>query len=224
MKLSDSLVNEKNISQVTQLQLKFEYDKLQKEREIKEKKARLIYFVSIFSLLAGLIIAVLLIILFRGRANKVQFENEKLEQDIDLKNKELATNVMYLVKKNELINGITNKLLNLKEKLDENNREPLQGIIIELQNVMDREVWEEFEFRFQQVHRSFYENLQSRFPELSPAEIKLAAFLRLNMTSKDIASITGQSIKSLEVARARLRKKLGITNQDINLVNFLLEI
>ena len=100
----------------------------------------------------------------------------------------------------------------------------MQSIIIDLQNVMDKEVWEEFEFRFQQVHRSFYENLQSRFPELSPAEIKLAAFLRLNMTTKDIASITGQSVKSLEVARARLRKKLGITNQDINLVNFLLEI
>lgn len=224
MKLSDSLVNEKNVSQVTQMQAKFEYDKLQKEQEIKEKKARLIYITSIISLIAGLVISFLLIILFRGRANKVQFENEKLEQNIDLKNKELATNVMYLVKKNELINGITNKLLSLKEKLDENNREPLQGIIVELQNVMDKEVWEEFEFRFQQVHRNFYKNLQTRFPELSPAEIKLAAFLKLNMTSKDIASITGQSIKSLEVARARLRKKLGITNQDINLVNFLLEI
>ena len=224
MKLSDSLINEKNVSQVTQLQLKFEYDKLQKEQELKEKKTRLIYMISILALVSGLIISVLLIILARNRAKKVQFENDKLELNIDMKNKELATNVMYLVKKNELLNGITSKLLTLKDKLDERNREPMQSIIIDLQNVMDKEVWEEFEFRFQQVHRSFYENLQSRFPELSPAEIKLAAFLRLNMTTKDIASITGQSVKSLEVARARLRKKLGITNQDINLVNFLLEI
>jgi tetratricopeptide (TPR) repeat protein len=224
MKLSDSLINEKNVSQVTQLQLKFEYDKLQKEREIKDKRARFVYIGSILALIAGLVIAVLLVIISRNRTLQVQFQNEKLEQDIDLRNKELATNVMYLVKKNELINGVTNKLLTLKEKLDDKNRESMQNIIIELQNLMDKEVWEEFEFRFQQVHHSFYKNLQSGFPELSPAEIKLAAFLRLNMTSKDIASITGQSVKSLEVARARLRKKLGITNQDVNLVNFLLEI
>jgi len=78
--------------------------------------------------------------------------------------------------------------------------------------------------RFQNVHQEFYQNLQNKFPDLSPSEIKHAAFLRLNMTTKEIAAITSQSAKSLETARYRLRKKLGITNQEVNLVNFLLNI
>ena len=131
---------------------------------------------------------------------------------------------MYLLKKNEFINSVSTRLLNIKKNLKEENKQPIQKIIFDIQASIDKEVWEEFEIRFQKVHSEFYQNLQKRFPELSPAERKLAALLRLDMSSKDISTLTGQSIKSVEVARSRLRKKLEITSQDINLVNFLLEI
>ena len=152
------------------------------------------------------------------------FQKEQLEKEVELRNKEIATNVMYLVKKNELINAETKRLFNLKSKLKEENKETLQKIIFEIQSIMSEDVWDEFEYRFKQVHLDFYEKLQAKFPDLTPAEIKLAAFLKLNMTTKDIASITSQSINSMEVARSRLRKKLGITSQKVNLVTFLMEI
>ena len=59
------------------------------------------------------------------------------------------------------------------------------------------------------------------FPDLSPSEQRLCAFLRLNMSTKEISELTGQRISSLETARYRLRKKLGITNSHINLITFL---
>lgn len=222
--LSDSLMNEKKYSEIVRLQLQYKYEIANKEQEA--KKERLFYrtVVLLSTLTLGLIILGLLYILSRNRNKRIQMEKSQLEKDMDLKNKELTTNVMYLIKKNELIDGVTNRLLLLKSKLKEENKDSLQRIIFDLQAITEKEVWEEFELRFQSVHEDFYRNLKLKFPDLSPAEIKLAAFLRLNMTSKDIASITGQSINSLETARYRLRKKLGITNQEVNLVTFLQDL
>lgn len=222
--ISDSLINDNKIQEFTKLQLQFDYEKQEKERQAEQKIVKLTYIIISSSLLLGMIILGLLFFLSRSRNKRIQLENEKLEKDMLIKNKELTTNVIYLLKKNELIDGITARLLKLRDKLKEENIEPIQKIIIDLQSLTEKEVWDEFEVRFQSVHEEFYQNLKKRFPDLSPSEIKLAAFLRLNMTSKDIAALTGQSINSLETARYRLRKKLGITNQEVNLVNFLLNI
>jgi len=222
--LNDSLINNTKISEITRLQFQYEYDIANKEKLAKEQRRRLIMVILLTSLLLSLVIMGLLYFLARSRNKRTQLEKENLEKEMEIKNKELTTNVMYLLKKNELIENISERLLKLKGKSSEENKEQIQKIIFDLQSVTEKEVWEEFEYRFQSVHEEFYQNLQRKFPDLSPSEIKLAAFLRLNMTTKEIASITGQSISGLEMARYRLRKKLGITNQEINLVNFLLNI
>jgi len=221
---NDSLLNDKKYSEIAKLQLQYKFEIEKKENEVRQQKIRFRYILVSSSLLLGLTILGLLFFLSRSRNRRIRLEKEKLESEMMVKNKELTTNVMYLLQKNELIDGISQRLLSLKAKLSDDNRQALQKIIFDLQSITDKEVWEEFEIRFQNVHEDFYRNLKAKFPDLTPSEIKLAAFLRLNMTSKDIASITGQSINSLENARYRLRKKLGITNQDVNLVNFLLEI
>ncbi len=221
---SDSLINEGKIEEITRLQVQYEYDNLEKERNAKQKIVRYSYIIIVSTLILGLVILGLLFVLAKSRNKRTKLEKEKLEKDMIIKNKELTTNVLYLLQKNELIINITSRLLKLKDNLKEENVEPVQRIIYDLQSLTDKEVWKEFEVRFQDVHEEFYQKLKDQFPDLSPSEIKLAAFLRLNMTTKEIASITGQSINSLEVARYRLRKKLGITSQDVNLVNFLLNI
>lgn len=221
---SDSLINEGKIEEITRLQVQYEYDNLEKERNAKQKIVKYTYIIVISSLILGLVILGLLFVLAKSRNKRTKLEKEKLEKDMIIKNKELTTNVLYLLQKNELIINITSRLLKLKDNLKQENVEPVQRIIFDLQSLTDKEVWKEFEVRFQDVHEEFYQKLKDKFPDLSPSEIKLAAFLRLNMTTKEIASITGQSINSLEVARYRLRKKLGITSQDVNLVSFLLNI
>jgi tetratricopeptide (TPR) repeat protein len=221
---TDSLFNDKKYSEIARLQLEYEHEIKQKELEVEQQQVRFKLVLTSLSLLLGLIIVGLLYFLSRSRHKQIRLEKEKLEDSMQLKNKELTTNAMYLLQKNELIESVTKKLMAFKERLDSDNKKELHKIILDLQSIADKEVWEEFEMRFQHVHEDFYKNLKAKFPDLTPSEIKLAAFLRLNMTSKDIASITGQSINSLENARYRLRKKLGITNQEVNLVTFLLEI
>ncbi|MHC1704947.1 MAG: tetratricopeptide repeat protein [Tenuifilaceae bacterium] len=221
---NDSLLNDKKYSEIAKLQLQYENEIIDKVKEVKDQERLLVMIIIISTLFLSSIIMGLLFFLSKSRNKRIKLENEKLEKEMQLKNKELTTNVMYLLKKNELIENITERLLKLKGKLKEENAEPIQKIIFDLQSLTEKEVWEEFEYRFQSVHEEFYQNLQRKFPDLTPSEIKLAAFLRLNMTTKEIASITGQSISGLEMARYRLRKKLGITNQEINLVNFLLNI
>jgi DNA-binding CsgD family transcriptional regulator len=70
----------------------------------------------------------------------------------------------------------------------------------------------------------FYKKLINQFPDLSPNEQKICAFLRLNMSTKEISELTGQGVNALEIARTRLRKKLGITNTKTNLVSFISQI
>lgn len=222
--LSDSLINDNKIREMTSLQLKYNYEKDEKEKEAEQQKIRFKYMIFSLTMLLGLVILGLLFGLSRSRNKRIKLENDQLEKDMVQKNKELTTNVIYLLKKNELIDSITVRLLNLKSQLKGDNVDQLQRIILDLQSVSDKEVWSEFEYRFQNVHEEFYQTLREKFPNLSPSEIRLAAFLRLNMTSKEISSITGQSVNSLETARYRLRKKLGITNQEVNLVNFLLNV
>lgn len=223
-KVSDTLINDNKIQELTRLQMQYEYEKIEKDNLARQQKAKLTY-ITLLSMVTGVsVILALLFFLARSRNKRIRLEKEKLEKDMIIKNKELTTNVIYLLQKNELINSITSRLLKLKENLKEENKQPVQKIIVDLQSITEKEVWEEFEYRFQNVHEEFYQNLKKKFPDLTPSEIKLAAFLRLNMNTKEIASITNQSVNSLETARYRLRKKLGITNQEVNLVNFLLDI
>jgi hypothetical protein len=222
--VSDTLINDNKIQELTRLQMQYEYEKTEKDNLARQQKARLTYLILLATITAVSVILALLFFLSRSRTKRISLEKEKLEKDMIIKNKELTTNVIYLLQKNELINSITSRLLKLKENLKEENKQPVQKIIVDLQSITENEVWEEFEYRFQNVHEEFYQNLKKKFPDLTPSEIKLAAFLRLNMNTKEIASITNQSVNSLETARYRLRKKLGITNQEVNLVNFLLDI
>jgi len=118
----------------------------------------------------------------------------------------------------------TEKLLETLPNLKIENRKVLQDVILNLQSSTNNDVWQDFELRFNEVHSEFYEKLSRQFKELTPNEIRLCAFLKFNMTTKEISAITQQSARSIEVARVRLRKKLLITNTSINLVTFLSEL
>lgn len=239
--LNDSLLDLEKVRLVTQLEMQDNFDKrmsankiIQKEQEADQRKRELIYSLVIVFIAMGLIIAFLLYYLQRSKSKRHQLEAEKnallnkslklekttLEEEIEFKNKELATNVMYMIRKNELITQISEKLIKSKLGFKKENQKIVEEIIRDLQSSTDDDVWTEFEIRFQQVHNEFYNKLNERFPNLSANEKRLCAFLRLNMSTKEISAITYQSINSLTVARSRLRKKLDLDTDD-NLISFL---
>ena len=90
----------------------------------------------------------------------------------------------------------------------------------ELKQELSPNAWKEFEVQFNDVHPGFQNRLLEKFPDLSPTERRICTFLRLDMNTREIASLTGQTFKSLEVARTRIRKKMDLTHEN-NLTNFV---
>lgn len=223
-KISDSLMNEKTIREMTKAQIQFDFDKAEKISQMEQRRKELYYVLLISVLVLGVIIFGLFYALQKSKTKQVSIQKDNAELKLENLNKKLTTNVMFLMKKNELIRDISAKLISLKAKVAAKNQLPVQKIIFELNSLSEEDAWEEFELRFQEVHSQFYENLNRQFPDLTPGEIKLCAFLRLNMTTKEIAAIIHQSPKSIDVARTRLRKKLNLTNKEVNLINFLINI
>ncbi len=153
-----------------------------------------------------------------------QMEEEKVNSELQHINNHLATLTMNLVAKNEFIESIKGKLKDVN--LDGENKEAKKTLV---QIVKDidltlrlQEDWEQFEYQFDLVHGGFLTRIRNEFVDLSPNEQKLCAFLRLNLNTKEIANLLGVSIRGVEVARYRLRKKLGL-NKGKNLSIFILE-
>lgn len=240
--ISDSIFNTESLNRISRLELEYEFEKqlkiynleLQRREALKEKQELIYLFVG-GALFFLLLTAVLLIILQRNKNNRLRLkkdkyelerkhfdlEKQKLEEEIEYKNRELTTNVMYLLKKNEMITNISEKLIKSQLDFKKENQRIIQDIINELKSNQNANTWDEFEAHFTQVHTDFYKKLNEQFPNLTSNEKKLCAFLKLNMSTKDIGSITYQSVKSISVARSRLRKKLNIESEDVNLANFL---
>jgi len=233
----DSLNAKKTDEKMSKLTLEYEFEKEMEGKkqeleliELKNYRKELIYIFIIVTTVGSLISLFLLYRLQRNKAKQkhleeitVRLEKEKISEDLDYKNKELTTNVLYLLKKNEFILSISQKLSGIISNLSEEDSRILRGIILELDKNTSNDTWEEFEIRFKEVHASFYNRLSNQFPELTAQELRLCAFLRLNMTNKEIAAITFQSLDSLKTSRYRLRKKIGL-DRDENLVAFFTKI
>lgn len=221
--LKDELFNDTIASKITALKLQYDFDKRTTETQIKNQNKELRYqliLVIILSLLGGI---TLLYFLANSRNKRIRLEKQSLEKDLEFKNKELTSNVMFLLRNSDLIYSIINRLHQLKSSLKSQQASEIKNIVNELQSVMKNDLWDEFKVHFNQVYLDFYKKLQEYYPDLSPADLKLCAFLRLNMSSKEIAALCRVTVKSVEVMRSRLRKKLNITNTDVNLNTFLSE-
>ena len=222
-RIRDSLDLESKHTNLVKMEMKYQLDKAEQIRksEIQKKNHRFILFTTI---LVFIFILTIVIISTRNRikSKNAQLQQEKLKNDLELKNKELTSNVMLIMKKNEILEEVSKKLNEIERgAYKEETKTAVKRIAKELLDNTDENIWDEFKVRFEEVHKDFYSRLIQKFPDLWPSEQRLCAFLRLNMTTKEISELTGQSIASLEKARHRLRKKLGLLNTKTNLITFL---
>jgi tetratricopeptide (TPR) repeat protein len=218
----DSLLSKQNQQELIRLELKNKNEQLIQDQKWNHQKQRYFFLAILFFLILFL---VFLYQLFRKQ--KLKVSKEKLERtiilnELDFKRREMTTNALSLMKKNELLSEIADKLIEVRNKaIKDETKYALDQISVKLEKATVSSIWDDFEKRFNEVHQDFYNKLHIKFPNLSPHEQRLCAFLKLNMSSKDISELTGQKVESLEKARTRLRKKLGLTNTDISLVTFL---
>ncbi|PRD56382.1 helix-turn-helix and ligand-binding sensor domain-containing protein [Sphingobacterium gobiense] len=154
----------------------------------------------------------------------MQLKNEQLELELDQKSRELANVAANIVYKNELLHNLQDELFKLKDKNGNKlSVDQLQKVNKLMDNARsDERDWDIFEKSFNESHENFFKKLKADYPSLSPNDLKLCAYLRLNMSSKDIASLLNITTRGVEVRRYRLRKKFELPTHK-NLTEFLLE-
>ncbi len=148
----------------------------------------------------------------------MRYNNENLKQDIENKNRELGISTMSLIKKNEFLNSIKGELLNAQDP--KNVKRVIKIIDKNLNNTDD---WHAFEEAFNNADKDFLKKIKSLHPALTSNDLKLCAYLRLNLTSKEIAPLLNISSRSVEVKRYRLRKKMDLPHES-SLTDYILEI
>jgi DNA-binding CsgD family transcriptional regulator len=155
----------------------------------------------------------------------VKLKNEKLQAEIAYKVKELGSSTMMIIQKNKILSDL--KELLQKQKAFQNNSlsgKNFSDIMRKIESTLSsHDDWKTFDITFDEAHESFMKNLKSRYPDLSPKDIRLCAFLRMNLPSKEIAPLLGISVRGVENHRYRLRRKMNLEH-DENLIEVILSL
>ncbi|MGJ5643058.1 tetratricopeptide repeat protein [Formosa sp. S-31] len=221
------ILNEESVKNQERLKADYEYELEKKTEEDRHRFKETMYQFGSAILILLLIIALILFLLQKSKTKRTQLLNENIQKEktllhkeLDYKNKKLMSNLMFLLEKNELISSLTKDLKQTRKMTKQQSDKLISDTLINLNHHLNHQTWEEFDLYFQEVHAEFYSKLATNY-QLTPNELKLAAFTKLNLSSKEISSLTGQSVRTIDVGRYRLRKKLNITNSEINLTTFL---
>jgi len=154
----------------------------------------------------------------------VQLRNECLQNEMLHKNKELANATLLLVQKNKTLTFLKNDLFELLKKLpsDHPSRQSLSNLLKKVNRDLKNEKnWELFNSYFDEVHQDFTNRIKDEFKDLTPKELRMCAYLRMNLSTKEIAPLMNISVRGVEISRYRLRKKLNIGHNQ-NLTEFIL--
>jgi DNA-binding CsgD family transcriptional regulator len=152
---------------------------------------------------------------------KAEIEKQNFNLEKEIAERESTTKAIFLMEKDNLIKDIVNKLNQALPDIKKEQQNFIGNVIHDLNGSVNNKRSEEFEEQFNNAHPYFFKNLTDSHPKLSPNEKKLCAFLSLNMSTREIAAITGQTAHSINIARGRLRKKLKIDHTEIQISDFL---
>jgi DNA-binding CsgD family transcriptional regulator len=155
----------------------------------------------------------------------IQLKNQNLESELQHKNAELASTAMNLLQKKEFLGRIAEELnkvnLPIKDLVDSSE---IRRILRTLSSKgKEDEEWKQFSIHFNNVHSNYLITLKKEFPDLNAHDMKLCAYLRMNLSSKEIAQLLSISVRGVEISRYRLRKKLKL-KQNEDLYQFLFNL
>lgn len=234
MVISLRMFNADNEEKIDELITQFETFSANREEEAMQK----VYFkknVTILLLIVSLAISTIAIYLLRQRnrkqrASKKMLETriETIEQDhkkemqmsseeLEIKNRELTTYAMRMAQVNDLLN----KILANKDQLAGTGDPAIAGIINDIKSLKLQEIsWDTFKVYFEQIHHSFFIDLQRAHPNLTAGETRMCAFIIMHLSTKDIATLTNRSVRTVETIKYRLGKKLNLP-EGVTLATYL---
>lgn len=229
----DSINQNSKNEELQVLKLKYSYEEKIAQQEYQNQLNQLSSRKKRSELLAIIIVLVILVLIMgllirnfnlKVKRNKIQdqliqLERENLQKELEYKNKEIALNNLYLSSYNELIQSLDAYANNLDNDI-EINRINIENLIGQIRIKASSRNWDDFQISFKEVDQEFYKKLHHKFPGLNKSEVRLAALLKLNLSTKEIINLTHQTESSVKTARHRLRKKLGLSRDD-NFTSFL---
>lgn len=202
--------------------------------------ALILYFALCLCVLIGLVrVYTLWIVMREKKANEVlkkqqeeqlkaqeqliiKLENEKLENDLTYKSKELASATLSVVSNNDFLESLK-KEIQAQQLSGSYSKRFFEKLIHMIDDKMsDENAWSIFQANFDRIHENFFTKLKERYPDLTPGDLRLCALLRLNMPTKDMARMQNLTVRGVEAARYRLRKKLNLSEGQ-SLVDFMIQ-
>lgn len=229
--LNDSIYNIDKAKVISEMETKYETEKkeqeiivLHKDNELQKRNVEYLILLSAGLILLGLISLVLFYQIRKNALSKkrlAELEAARLEEKVAHQKRELASGTLTLSRNLEFFNSLIEDIRTLTEFVDNDEAfASISRIVKKLEQQNSDKYWEEFEIRFQEIHRNFYHKLHEKFEGLTPNDLKLCALLKMGMNTKEICSVTFQNVRAVEAARLRLRKKLNL-NSINNLAVFL---
>jgi len=235
--LNFDLFDEEKNKAINELQIR--YDVQKKESEIQRQKERIkilnqqaqidslrrnLLIAAVFGLL---VIGILVVYGLRQKMKRKEAEQEQertaYEKELYFNRNELTTHTLHLVQKNELLEELREKLNTIRKNSTDSKRELGRVVQIIKNDAVAEKDWENFKRYFQQVHQDFDQKLREQFNDLTANEMRLAALMKMNLTTKEMANILNISPDSVNKARYRLRKKLRLSSDD-SLSDFILAL
>ncbi len=215
----DSILGAENLKKINELEIQYQTEKKEQQLVLQEKEIQLleseaeVSSLQKRSLVGGLALSILSILLgfysYQQRMKRHQVEKDKMEADLEFKSKELTTQALLLSRKNETLKELKQKAEQLQSNENQSNgyQKLINSIDLDLNN---DESWNRFAQHFEEVHTHFYQNATSQYPGLTPGDLRLMTLLRMNISSKEIASILNISSNGIKKARQRLRRKMNL--------------
>ncbi len=155
------------------------------------------------------------------RLQNAEYEKQKLEEELKSKQKELAVAAMNVAEKNEKLIEIKEHLLTL-DNLPDKEKRKIRELITMLDNEINNEsYWEQFEMHFNSLNDNFLNKLKQEYPSITHKDLKMCAFIRMNLSNKEIASLLNITLRGVEASRLRLRKKFNLP-KDMPLTEFII--
>ncbi|WP_350292324.1 tetratricopeptide repeat protein [uncultured Croceitalea sp.] len=215
----DSMFNTTKSQQIEELRTIHDTEKKEQQIILQEKEITVLEQKAEISSLQKILLGGLLVISLIGfygirqKLKRNKLEKEKVDAELEFKKKELTTHALNLARKNETLENLKLKAQELREK--ENTASGYQQLIRTINfDLQDDNNWENFSRYFEEVHKDFNSNVKTKYPQVTSNELRLLALLKMNLSSKEIASILNISGEGIKKARYRLRKKLDITTED----------
>jgi len=209
-------------------------DALQSQLILEEKTAKALYWqqkyqnrnilLALMISVSLLIIVLMFLLLKRIKENKKKHneETKNLTIEIDEKNRELVTLVISENQRKTAFDELTKTIESISKK---QSVDTIQSSLLHLKRNLEQKAqisnkWESFKIHFEKVHPDFFNTLKSIQPKLTQSELRMCAYIKMNLTSKEIANLQNISTRSIQTSRYRLKKKLGL-NEESNLITYI---